>query len=145
MIYIYVDVSHVVGWEDRPKCPGPSSHKYRRVAAFITLFVRKFETKRIVLHEPGLHFVYPALVNGAKALEQEDSSRCRVSSHVANLEGDRSVNIVSNLLLSGRSFLSIALFATCKSLCTGRDPCLVTPWPVRCMYVCIVRGGVSHR
>jgi hypothetical protein len=107
-----VDVSHIVGWEDRPKCPGPSSHKYRRVAAFITLFVRKFETKRILLHEPGLHFVYPALVYGAKALEEEDSSRsrCRVS-NVANLEGDRSVDIVSNLCCD-RSFLSIALFAT---------------------------------
>jgi hypothetical protein len=108
-----VDFSHIVGWEDRPKCPGPSSHKYRRVAAFITLFVRKFETKRILLHEPGLHFVYPALVYGAKALEGEDSSRCRVS-NVVNLEGDRSVNIVSNLCCDSSflSIASIALFAT---------------------------------
>ncbi len=50
----------------------------------------------MLLHEPGLHFVYPALVYGAKALEEDESSRCRVS-NLANLEGDRSVNIVSHL------------------------------------------------
>jgi hypothetical protein len=64
------------------------------VAAFATLFVRKLGVRRILLHEPGFHFVHPALVYGAKALEDEAYSRHRANNYV-ELEPDRNLDIVS--------------------------------------------------
>jgi hypothetical protein len=50
------------GWDEgRVKEPPPSALKFRQLAAYIQAMLRHWSATYVLLHEPGFHWILPAL------------------------------------------------------------------------------------